>query len=193
MLTAALGLRAGVSVARLLLWALGGLAILLLAGAVASPAVPAAAGGSTLPVAGARITQGFGCTTVSFEPADPACATGHFHSGVDLAAAEGTPVYSICAGRAAPVLGTTGYGIHVLVDCGGGLQMLYGHLAACALQAAAVVGSGALLGWVGSTGLSTGPHLHFEVRRGGAAVDPLPWLPAYAGDSTTTMRREQRW
>lgn len=193
MLSAVLGVRAGVSVARPLLWALGGLSILLLAGGVASPPVPAAAGGATLPVAGARITQGFGCTTVSFEPADPACATGHFHSGVDLAANEGTPVYSVCAGRAAPVLSTTGYGIHIVVDCGAGLQMLYGHLAAPALRVVASVSSGALLGWVGSTGLSTGPHLHFEVRRGGGAVDPMPWLPAYAGDSTSTLRREQRW
>jgi murein DD-endopeptidase MepM/ murein hydrolase activator NlpD len=188
-----LGLRAGLSLARPVLWAVGGLVVLLLAGGAASLDRPASASASPLPVAGARITQGFGCTTVAFEPADAACASGHFHSGVDLAAAEGTPVYSVCAGRATPVLSTTGYGIHMVVECGGGLLMLYGHLAAPALRATAPVGSGALLGWVGSTGLSTGPHVHFEVRRGGTAVDPMPWLPAYPGDSTSNLRREQRW
>jgi len=185
-----IGARAGSSLVRPVLWTLGGLAVLLLAGASALPR-PAAAGATTLPLAGATVTQGFGCTSVPFEPVDPACPTGHFHSGVDLSAPAGTPVYSVCAGPAATEVTAGGYGIHVVVECGGGLEMLYGHLSASAVTAAALLSSGTLLGWVGSTGLSTGPHLHFEVRRAGAAVDPTPWLPAYAGAST--HRRDQRW
>ncbi len=185
-----LGIQAGLSLARPLLWLAGGLAVLFLAGASAVPQ-RAAPGGAEAPVAGATITQPFGCTAVTFEPADPSCPTGHFHSGADLAVAAGTPVYSVCAGPAALVVSTGGYGIHVVVDCGEGLQMLYAHLSAAALGGSTWMAAGALLGWVGSTGLSTGPHLHFEVRRGGAAVDPMPWLPAYAGGST--HRREQRW
>lgn len=184
-----LGMRAGLSLARPLLWMAGGLAVLLVAGA-SSPPRPAAAGGA-LPLAGAAMTQPFGCTAVVFEPVDAACPGGHFHSGVDLAAPAGTPVYAVCAGAAASVVTTGGYGIHVVVDCGGGIQMLYGHLSASAIPAPTLVSTGALVGWVGSTGLSTGPHLHFEVRRAGVAVDPLPWVPAYAG--AITHRRDQRW
>lgn len=184
-----IGVRAGATLARPALWTVGGLAVLLLAGRSALP-LPASAGGSALPVAGASITQRFGCTTLLFEPVSYACATGHFHSGVDLAAPSGTPVYSVCAGSAVPVLDRGGYGIHVIVDCGAGLQMLYGHLSAAAIGGSALVSAGALLGWVGSTGLSTGPHVHFEVRRDGAAIDPMAWLPAYGGP---THRREQRW
>ena|SRR5579872_4750145 len=184
-----IGLRAGSSLARPLLWLLGGFAVILLAAASAQPV--ASAPGAGLPVAGATITQRFGCTAVTLEPADPACPTGHFHSGVDLAVVAGTPVRSVCAGIATSVLSTVGYGIHAVVDCGGGVQMLYGHLSATAVLQPEPVSAGTLLGWVGSTGLSTGPHLHFEVRRGGTPVDPMAWLPDYAGG--LNLRREQRW
>jgi murein DD-endopeptidase MepM/ murein hydrolase activator NlpD len=185
-----LGARAGLSLARPVLWICGALAVLFLAGASAIP-VPASARGSALPVAGATVTQPFGCTAVLFEPVDYTCATGHFHSGVDLADPAGTPVYSVCAGTAAPYHEATGYGTHVVVGCGLGIQMLYGHLSATAITGVVPVSAGALLGWVGSTGLSTGPHLHFEVRRAGVAVDPMSWLPAYA--TTPDHRRDQRW
>jgi murein DD-endopeptidase MepM/ murein hydrolase activator NlpD len=179
-----LGLDGARSGARPLLWTAAGLAVLFVLGTAPWP--PGAQGG-VLPVAGATVTQAFGCTSVTLEPADPACASGHFHSGVDLAIAEGAPVRSVCAGDASVVLSAVGYGVHVIVDCGGGLQMVYAHLAAAALGGPAPVAAGQLLGWVGSTGLSTGPHLHFEVRRDGVAVDPMPWVPAYAG--TPTPRR----
>jgi murein DD-endopeptidase MepM/ murein hydrolase activator NlpD len=185
-----LGTRAGLSLARPVLWICGGLAALFLAGASTIP-VPASARGSALPVAGATITQRFGCTTVLFEPVDFNCASGHVHTGVDLAAPAGTPVYSVCAGSAVPFHDAGGYGTHVVVDCGLAIQMLYGHLTATAITGSVPVSAGALLGWVGSTGMSTGPHLHFEVRRSGVAVDPMAWLPAYAG--TPDRRRDQRW
>ncbi|HEX6488908.1 MAG TPA: M23 family metallopeptidase [Candidatus Dormibacteraeota bacterium] len=186
-----IGGRAGLALSRPVLWAAGGVIVLLSLGAAALPATPTGEAHGAVPVAGAAITQGFGCTDVVFEPPDPACPSGHFHSGVDLAVATGTPVYAVAGGTAQVIVSVGGYGIHVVVDCGQGVEMLYGHLAAAALTGPTLVAAGTLLGWVGSTGLSTGPHLHFEVRRGGEAVDPMPWLPAYAGG--LNQRREPRW
>src|SRR5438105_3328604 len=168
----------GLGLARPLLWSVGGLAVLMMVGLSARPPVAAA---TTLPVAGAVVTQPFGCTAVTFEPVDPGCPSRHFHSGIDLAVAQGTPVYAVAGGEASVQVSSGGYGTHVVVDCGGGISMLYGHLAAAALAGVTQVEAGALIGWVGSTGLSTGPHVHFEVRRDGAAVNPIGWQPAYGG------------
>ncbi|MBO0681674.1 MAG: M23 family metallopeptidase [Candidatus Dormibacteraeota bacterium] len=154
------------------------------AGAVLVGGAPGAEGGTgapgTLawPVTGALLTQGFGCTSVMIEAADPACPSGHFHSGLDLAAPAGTQVRAAAAGRARVLWNPTGYGLYVLVDLGAGLQTLYGHLSAASIEDGAQVQAGAEIGRVGSTGLSTGPHLHFEVRRDGRAVDPGPLLSA---------------
>ena len=130
------------------------------------------------PVTGAVLTQGFGCTSLVIEAADPACPGGHFHSGLDLAAPTGTQVRAAGAGRARLLWNPAGYGLYVLVDHGGGLQTLYGHLSEASIEDGAQVQAGEEIGRVGSTGLSTGPHLHFEVRRDGRAVDPAPLLSA---------------
>ena len=87
-------------------------------------------------------------------------------------------VRAAAAGRARVLWNPTGYGLYVLVDHGGGLQTLYGHLSAASIEDGAQVQAGEEVGRVGSTGLSTGPHLHFEVRRDGRAVDPSPLLSA---------------
>ena len=116
--------------------------------------------------------QGFGCTSVAFEPVDAACEGGHWHSGVDLACARGTPVHATLAGMARVVVSVTGYGLHVVVDHGGGLTSWYGHLDTVAVGSGAYVNAGAVLGTVGSSGNSTGPHLHFEIRRDGIPEDP---------------------
>lgn len=134
--------------------------------------VPAAAGTFVKPVTGASISQGFGCTAVSVEPPDPRCPGGHWHSGVDLAAAAGTPVVAASAGVAHVVVSATGFGLHVVIDHGGGLQSLYGHLSSVAVAEGSAVATGQLIGAVGSTGNSTGPHLHFELDRNGVAEDP---------------------
>lgn len=144
-------------------------------GAMGAPGAPGTLG---RPVTGAVLAQGFGCTSLVFEPADPACPSGHFHSGLDLAAPTGTQVRAAAAGRARVLWNPTGYGLYVLVDHGGGLQTLYGHLSAASIEDGAQVQAGEEIGRVGSTGLSTGPHLHFEVRRDGRAVDPSPLLSA---------------
>ena len=137
-------------------------------------AVHAASAGSpwVRPLSGAYVSQGFGCTDVVIEPVDLACPKHHWHSGVDLAAPRGTPVHAAFGGVVAVHLSATGYGLHVSVDGGDGITALYAHLASVDVVTGDVVGAGDVLGTVGSTGNSTGPHLHFEVRRDGIPEDP---------------------
>ena len=129
-------------------------------------------GGFVSPLPGAAISQPFGCTALAIEPPSRLCSGGHLHSGADLAAAQGTPVRATLAGEAHVVVSATGYGLHVVVDHGGGLSSLYGHLSAVAVTDGQRVEAGQVIGAVGSTGYSTGPHLHFEVRRDGLPEDP---------------------
>jgi murein DD-endopeptidase MepM/ murein hydrolase activator NlpD len=128
--------------------------------------------GFVTPLAHAWISQGFGCTSFSFEPVDVACPGGHWHSGVDLAAARGTPVVATLPGIATVVFSAGGYGLHVIIYHGGGLSSLYGHLDAVIVSSGEYVLAGQVFGTVGSTGNATGPHLHFEIRRDGIAEDP---------------------
>jgi murein DD-endopeptidase MepM/ murein hydrolase activator NlpD len=124
------------------------------------------------PLAHSWISQGFGCTSFSFEPVDLACPGHHWHSGIDLAAARGTPVMATLPGIATVVISATGYGLHVIIDHGGGLSSLYGHLNTVTVTTGDYVEAGEVIGTVGSTGKATGPHLHFEIRRDGIAEDP---------------------
>ncbi len=124
------------------------------------------------PISHAWVSQGFGCTSFAFEPIDLACPDGHWHSGIDLAAARGTPVMATLQGLATVLVAATGYGLHVIIDHGGGLSSLYGHLDTVLISSGDLVLGGEVIGTVGSTGNATGPHLHFEVRRDGIAEDP---------------------
>ncbi|MFN2582278.1 MAG: M23 family metallopeptidase [Candidatus Dormibacteria bacterium] len=133
---------------------------------------PSAQGAFVVPVRGASISQGFGCTDVSIEPVDRNCAGGHWHSGIDLAVGAGTPVAACASGTARVLLSATGFGLHVVVDHGNGLQSLYGHLSAVSISDGAYVRAGERIGAVGSSGNSTGPHLHFEIDRDHIAQDP---------------------
>lgn len=99
-----------------------------------------------------------------------------FHSGQDIEAAWGAPVVSGAAGRVSFVGWQNGYGQLVIVDHGGGLTTRYGHLSHIDVTLDQTVSRGQLLGKVGSTGRSTGPHLHYEVRINDDAVNPLPYL-----------------
>jgi murein DD-endopeptidase MepM/ murein hydrolase activator NlpD len=137
------------------------------------------------PVAGFVLTQGFGCTGLEFEPVDAACPGGHFHAGIDLATLAGTDVRAARAGLVIAVLhDQVGYGTHVVLDHGGGVTTLYAHLQEASVHSGDLLLQGDRLGWVGSTGNSTGPHLHFEVRVEGRPVDPEAHLPArtFRGD-----------
>jgi hypothetical protein len=101
-----------------------------------------------------------------------------FHPGVDLAAATGTPVGAAAAGRVIFAgFDSGGYGNLVEVAHGTGVVSMYAHLSAISVRVDAHVAAGSRVGRVGATGEATGPHLHFEVRVRGAAVDPLSGLP----------------
>lgn len=107
----------------------------------------------------------------------PILRTYRLHTGIDFAAAIGTKIVAAEWGivRRAETLG--GYGKTVMIDHGGGLWTLYAHMSQISVSVGETVARGQLIGLVGSTGWSTGPHLHFEVRDNGTPVDPLTWLP----------------
>jgi murein DD-endopeptidase MepM/ murein hydrolase activator NlpD len=109
---------------------------------------------------------------------DPWGARGAtWHPGLDFPAPSGAPVSAARAGRVVTAgFVPDGYGNRIVLDHGFGQQTLYAHLSAVLVRPGAQVGSGALIGRVGSTGFSTGPHLHFEIRVRGAAIDPAPAL-----------------
>jgi murein DD-endopeptidase MepM/ murein hydrolase activator NlpD len=100
----------------------------------------------------------------------------HAHAGIDIAAPAGTPVVAAAAGRvsAANYSSTAGNLVHI--EHGGGVQTRYFHLQRSVVGVGANVAQGQLIGYVGSTGRSTGPHLHWEVRINGQAIDPLQAL-----------------
>lgn len=123
------------------------------------------------------ITQPFGCTPYQFENYDPNCPSRHFHTGIDIGAPWGTPVAAGDAGVAYTYYSSYGYGNHVIIDHGNGWISLYGHLASFAIGNGQTVGRGQIVGYEGSTGNSTGPHLHFEVRLNDTPVNPLNYLP----------------
>jgi murein DD-endopeptidase MepM/ murein hydrolase activator NlpD len=99
-----------------------------------------------------------------------------FHTGQDIEAPWGAPVFAGASGRVSFVGWQNGYGQLVIVDHGGGLTTRYGHLSHIDVELNQTVNRAQLLGKVGSTGRSTGPHLHYEVRINDEPVDPLPYL-----------------
>jgi murein DD-endopeptidase MepM/ murein hydrolase activator NlpD len=115
-----------------------------------------------------RIASGFGYRI------DPVYKTTKFHAGLDFAAPQGTPIYATANGTVETAGNTgNGYGNHVVINHGYGYQTLYGHMFRVKVRPGQKVKRGEIIGWVGSTGKSTGPHCHYEVRRNGEAVDPV--------------------
>jgi murein DD-endopeptidase MepM/ murein hydrolase activator NlpD len=98
------------------------------------------------------------------------------HTGVDMTAGMGTPIHAAEAGSVLSAGWRGGYGKCVVISHGGGLATLYGHLSSISVSAGQKVGRGEVIGKVGSTGYSTGPHLHFEVRVNGSPVNPAGYL-----------------
>jgi murein DD-endopeptidase MepM/ murein hydrolase activator NlpD len=127
-------------------------------------------------VPGAVVSQPFGCTAVELEPFDPLCPSRHVHTGVDLAAPSGTPVYAGTSGRVRVGYDARGAGLYISVVYDDRVRILYCHLLEARVVSGSDVAAGDLIGLVGSTGLSTGPHVHFEVQVDGRAVDPAGWL-----------------
>jgi murein DD-endopeptidase MepM/ murein hydrolase activator NlpD len=107
---------------------------------------------------------------------DPVYGGDGFHHGVDIAAASGTPVVAAADGRVAYAGWCGGYGIAVFIWHENGMETRYAHLSGTAVRQGTVVKAGDIIGYVGSTGKSTGPHLHFEVRVGGKAVNPIDFF-----------------
>lgn len=104
------------------------------------------------------------------------------HKGIDLAAPTGTPIYATADGLVSKAEWFSSYGNFIAIGHGGELETRFGHLSRMAVSAGQRVRKGDLIGYVGSTGRSTGPHLHYEVRVAGQAVDPTPYMSASGGE-----------
>jgi murein DD-endopeptidase MepM/ murein hydrolase activator NlpD len=102
---------------------------------------------------------------------------GRHHDGIDLGVPTGRPIGAAAAGRVTYASWMSGYGNCTIIDHGGGVSTLYGHQSKLKVHVGQSVSRGQVIGLVGSTGNSTGPHLHFEVRIGGTAHNPLTYLP----------------
>jgi murein DD-endopeptidase MepM/ murein hydrolase activator NlpD len=115
-----------------------------------------------------RIASGFGYRI------DPIYKTAKFHAGLDFTAPQGTPIYSTADGviKQAGNAGN-GYGNHVIINHGYGYETLYGHMVRVKVRPGQRVKRGEVIGWVGSTGKSTGPHCHYEVHKYGQKIDPV--------------------
>ncbi|MNK50543.1 Murein DD-endopeptidase MepM [compost metagenome] len=145
-------------------WPLG-LALLILAGCAESPTVP-----QVNPLPEGRLSSDFGVRSVD-PVSGEAKANGH-HNGYDLAASMGTPIRASKAGKVAFAGRKGGYGKSVILEHPGGWSTLYGHASRLAVEEGQEVNAGEVVAYVGSTGHSTGPHLHYELRYRGKPVDP---------------------
>lgn len=133
--------------------------------AMARAAIP-----SQMPVAARALTSAFGMRN------HPVLGRRRAHLGIDLAAAYGSPIVATSDGEVSWADWAGGYGLAVAVDHGGGFQTRYGHMSRLNVVPGQHVRKGEIIGFVGSTGLSTGPHLHYEVRVNGQPVNPMPLL-----------------
>jgi murein DD-endopeptidase MepM/ murein hydrolase activator NlpD len=143
--------------------------------------VPVVHGGvpSTWPVSG-RVTSAFGLR------ASPRGRGSRHHPGMDIAAPRGARVEASAAGRVTFAGASSGYGRMVVVDHGGDLKTVYAHLSTIFANEGQIVRKGDLLGTVGMTGNTTGPHLHYEVRFRGEAVDPMCYVGGRAALGSRT-------
>ncbi len=115
-----------------------------------------------------RIASGFGFRI------DPIYKTRKSHMGLDFAAPSGTPIYATANGIVKfSGFSTSGYGNHVIINHGFGYETLYGHMVRVGATQGQQVKRGQVIGYVGSTGKSTGPHLHYEVHKSGVQLDPI--------------------
>lgn len=123
-----------------------------------------------MPVEGVRMSSGYGMRN------HPVLRKRKAHNGVDLAGARGTPVYATADGTVDMAQYYSSYGNYVQIDHGGDLETRYAHLSSYTVAPGERVEKGQLIGYIGSTGRSTGPHLHYEIRVAGVAVDPTPYM-----------------
>ncbi len=136
--------------------------------ATASFSFPSFRGGYIWPMRGV-VTSGFGRRGFWI-------GSSNFHTGLDIAASYGTPIYAAKGGMVQEA-GYGYFGLNVWINTGGGVQNIYGHLSRAAVYGGQYVERGQLVGWEGCSGICTGPHLHFEIRVNGSPVNPLRYLP----------------
>lgn len=134
-----------------------------------STEVTTSSSGFVRPVPGA-ISSGFGVRI------HPITGTKRMHNGVDMNASQGDPIRAAKAGSVILASVKGGYGNTVMIDHGGGMVTLYAHQSRIGVSVGQKVSAGAVIGYIGSTGDSTGPHLHFEVRINGNPVNPSKYL-----------------
>lgn len=125
---------------------------------------------SRMPVEGVTLTSDYGMRT------HPVIGGRRAHKGVDLAGPVGTPVYATADGVVSMAQWFSSYGKYVQIEHGAELQTRYAHLSSYVVAPGASVTKGQLIGYIGTTGRSTGPHLHYEVRVAGNAVNPMPYM-----------------
>ncbi len=147
--------------------------------AIGNDQVPSDAPHFILPVAG-KPTSGYGMR------ADPVHGNLVNHTGFDLAAATGTQVSAAAPGTVIHAGPAGTYGNLVTLRHENGFETRYAHLSAVDVRVGDLVSEGQDLGKIGTTGHSTGPHLHFEIRHGGTAIDPAPLLPLHTSPVRTT-------
>ena len=123
--------------------------------------------GLIMPVVGGHITSGFGMRR------HPILGYSRLHAGIDFGAAYGSAIYAVSDGTVAFAGWHGGHGNFVKLEHGGGFGTGYGHMSRIAVTPGSHVRAGQIIGYVGSTGLSTGPHLHYELYRGGVPVNPM--------------------
>ena len=121
------------------------------------------------PISG-EITSEYGWRT------HPIYGDAHYHSGLDIGGDYGQPILAAAAGTVIHSGWISGYGNTVIIDHGGGVSSLYGHNEDLAVSEGQHVSQGQVIAFCGSTGNSTGPHCHFEVREGGEPVSPYGYL-----------------
>lgn len=127
---------------------------------------------SRMPVDDARLTSSYGMRD------HPVTGGRRAHKGVDLAQPTGTPIYATADGVVSKASWYGSYGLYVSLEHGGEIQTRYAHMSRLNVADGQRVKKGDVIGFVGSTGRSTGPHLHYEVRVRGDAVNPVPYMTA---------------
>ena len=127
---------------------------------------------SRMPVEGVRLTSDYGMRV------HPVLGGRRAHKGIDLAGPVGTPIHATADGVVSKAEWFSSYGLYVSLEHGGELQTRYGHMSRLNVAAGQHVRKGDIIGFIGSIGRSTGPHLHYEVRVAGEAVNPIPYMQA---------------
>ena len=136
--------------------------------------VVSGSGSFMAPLSGTRyVTSGFGWRV------HPIFGDNRFHAGVDISASAGEPIYAADSGTVQTAVYSASYGNYVVVNHGNGYTTLCAHMSSMAVSSGQTVSKGQVIGYVGSTGWSTGPHLHYEVAYNGTRVDPMAYLPGY--------------